>query len=817
MSYFIDVILPIPIANQFTYAISKTEAAFVKPGMRVAVPFGKKKLYAGLIAAIHQKPPQVYEAKEIEHILDEEILVTPQQLQLWSWISSYYMCTLGEVMRAALPNSFLLESETLIMRNEEAEVAENELTDQEYLVYEALQHQSMLKINELVEITGRKNVLPLINSMIDKKVIHTQEEIYEAYIPKKVKYVKLSSTLNNKDQLQGALESLSRATKQKEVLLTLFKEKAKGNSVLKLKQFLNNTGTSKAILNSLSKKQYIEITSRQEDRQQYTGEDAHQLSTLNDEQTQGLQRIKQIFAEKNVCLLHGVTASGKTEIYVQLIQSYLDQGKQVLYLLPEIGLTTQLIIRLQFYFGSAVTVYHSKYTSNERVEAWKNVRDHAQKAKVIIGARSSVFLPFKDLGLIIVDEEHEHSFKQFDPAPRYHARDTAIVLASHFKAKVLLGSATPAVETYYNARHDKYGLVLLKKRFKNIQMPDIQIIDLKEKYKKKLMQGHFSDTLLSQINEALQNKEQVILFQNRRGFAPVVECTTCGHVPQCSNCDVSLTYHQHRNQLRCHYCGYHMAMPHTCLACGSPEISTKGFGTEQIEKELSELLPGVRVGRMDQDTTRGKYSYERIIEKFVNAEFDILVGTQMLTKGLDFRNVNLVGIMNADNLLNYPDFRAHERSFQLLQQVAGRAGRTQKRGKVFIQTYNPYHQIIQQVSVNDFESMYKDQTEERSQYHYPPFYKMIRFTGKHKDFSKVNDATAWFAKSLRMYFSENVLGPEFPPVARIRNQYLKHIILKIPREQSLQKTKEVIAKILKSFKSIKNFSGVRMIIDVDPS
>ncbi|UZO80071.1 primosomal protein N' [Aquimarina sp. ERC-38] len=816
MSYYIDVILPIPLENQFTYAISQAEAAFVKPGMRVAVPFGKKKLYAGLIASVHQNRPLVYEAKDIEHILDEEVLVTQAQLQLWSWIASYYMCTLGEVMRAALPSSFLLESETLIVKSEHKDIDAHELTDQEYLVYEALQHQSMLKINELVEITGRKNVLPLINSMIEKGVLHTKEEIYEVYVPKKVKYLQLSAHLDNNEELEKALTSLKRANRQKEALLNLYQAKAKQKDILPLQKFLAETGTTTSVINSLKEKGLVTVSEEQEDRQSYKGATESQPNALNEEQKKALDVVKQEFTQKNVCLLYGVTASGKTEVYVQLIKSYLDQGKQVLYLLPEIGLTTQLIQRLEQYFGSYITVYHSRFTGNERVEAWRNVQNHKKKGSLIIGARSSIFLPFKNLGLIIIDEEHEHSFKQFDPAPRYHARDTAIVLASFFQAKVVLGSATPAVETFYNVQQNKYGLASLTRRYQNVQMPEIQIVDLKEKYKKKLMKDHFSDILLTHVQEALANKEQVILFQNRRGFAPVVECTTCGHVPQCSNCDVSLTYHQQRNQLRCHYCGYHMAMPHTCLACGSPDISTKGFGTEQIEKELLQFIPDTKVGRMDQDTTRGKHGYEKIINKFENNEIDVLVGTQMLTKGLDFRNVSLVGIMNADNLLNYPDFRAHERSFQLLLQVAGRAGRTKKQGKVLVQTYNPYHQIIQQVSVNNYQGMYKDQIEERKQYLYPPFYKLIRFTGKHKDFSRVNEATEWFAKSLRMYFGENVLGPEFPPVARIRNQYQKNIILKISAGQSLQKTKEAIAKILKTFKSVRNFSGVRMLVDVDP-
>jgi len=551
------------------------------------------------------------------------------------------------------------------------------------------------------------------------------------------------------------------------------------------------------------------------DRITYEGEIQSSLKELNEYQLQAFNEISQSFKEKEVCLLHGVTSSGKTEIYVKLIEQTIQEGKQVLYLLPEIALTTQLIGRLQEYFGEKLTVYHSKYSVNERVEAWNNVKSTKSKAQIIIGARSAIFLPFDDLGLVIVDEEHESTFKQYDPAPRYHARDTAIVLAKMFKAKVLLGSATPGIETFYNAQQKKYGLVQLTRRYGNVLMPEINLVDVKTKYKKKKMTGHFSDTLLEAIREALDLGEQVILFQNRRGYSPVVECNTCGHSPQCPNCDVSLTYHNYKNQLRCHYCGYHMAMLHSCMACSSTELSTKGFGTEQIEKELIELFPDQTIARMDQDTTRGKHGYEKIISRFEQGEIDIMVGTQMLSKGLDFRDVSLVGIMNADNLLNFPDFRAHERSFQLMQQVSGRAGRTKKRGKVLIQTYNPFHQILQQVSVNDYLGMYNDQIEERHQYKYPPFYRIIKITGKHKDYNKVNDATLWFVKSLRTIFKENVLGPEFPPISRIRNQYHKNILIKIPQGQSLTKTKEAIKKIKISFSSIKEFSGVRILINVD--
>jgi len=631
--------------------------------------------------------------------------------------------------------------------------------------------------------------------LLEKEIILVKEEIYEQYKPKKVRYIKLDSNYTNEPALRSLLDTMTRAPKQREALMQLFMlQAAQKEKPIKIEQLTKENKISSTVIKTLIDKNIFQEYYLQTDRVQFDGAVPGKKKALNTYQEKAYNEINEVFLEKEVCLLHGVTSSGKTEIYVKLIDSIIKQGQQVLYLLPEIALTTQLIGRLQEYFGENLTVYHSKYSVNERVEAWNNVNENKTKARLIIGARSAIFLPFHDLGLIIVDEEHESTFKQYDPAPRYHARDTAIVLAKTFGAKVLLGSATPALETYYNAQNQKYGLVQLTRRYGNVLMPDINLVDIKTKYKKREMTGHFSDTLLVGIQEALKEGEQVILFQNRRGYSPVVECNTCGHSPQCPNCDVSLTFHQYKNQLRCHYCSYNIAMQQQCLACNSTTLSTKGFGTEQIEKELKTLFPEHVIGRMDQDTTRGKHGYEKIITAFENEEINILVGTQMLSKGLDFRKVSLVGIMNADSLLNYPDFRAYERSFQLLLQVAGRAGRTKKRGKVLIQTYNPYHQILQQVSVNDYAGMNTDQIEERRQYKYPPFYRIIKITGKHKDYNKVNKAMNWFAKSLRNVFADHILGPEFPPISRIRNQYHKNILVKIPQKQSLNKTKEVIKK-----------------------
>lgn len=816
MQYFINVILPIPLEKLFTYRITDKEFAYLEIGMRVAVPFGKSKIYTALVYEIHTTPPEVYEAKEIHKVLDQHPIVNKWQLLHWRWIADYYMCTLGEVFRSALPSAFLLESETLILRNERGGVEENKLKDDEFLVFEALQHQSMLKVHEVSAIVDRKNVLPILNRLLAKNVILLKDEIYEQYKPKLVRYVKLGAVYQTEDKLEELLEALKRAPKQSQVVLSLFQLQATDKKPIKVKDLESASGSSSAVIKALVTKGILEEFHIQTDRVNYVGvSEGNDSMTLNKHQYKALDNILQSFENKKVTLLHGVTSSGKTEVYVKLIEACLKRGKQALYLLPEIALTTQLISRLQNYFGEKVSVYHSKYSVHERVEVWNNVLAGKAKAQIVIGARSAMFLPFADLGLIIVDEEHEGSFKQFDPAPRYHARDAAIVLSNLHKANILLGSATPSIESFHNSKTGKYGYASIERRFGDVLMPDIELVDLKEQTRKRRMNGHFSERLLNEITETLEDGEQVILFQNRRGFAPIVECTTCGHSPQCPNCDVSLTYHQFKKQLRCHYCGHHKALMESCEACGSQTLDTKGFGTEQVEQELKLLFPKASVGRMDLDTTRGKYGYEKIITAFEQQELDVLVGTQMLTKGLDFRNVNLVGIMNADSLLNFPDYRAHERSFQLMTQVAGRAGRTQKRGKVIIQSYNPYHQILKQVSTNDYMGMFKEQLYEREQFLYPPVNRIIKIIFKHKNYNTLNEAADWFAQALRNVFVSGILGPEYPPVARIRNQYLKNVIIKIPLGQALGKTKNSIKRIENSFNAISQFRSVRVIYNVD--
>lgn len=804
--------MPLAVPKLYTYKITSAEASFLQSGMRVAVEFGKSKIYTALVFSVHNEAPKGYEAKDIFQILDETPIVTNKQLKFWQWISEYYMCTMGEVFRSALPSAFLLESETTIQLKKK-DFNEEELLDEEYLICEALQYQQKLNIFQIIDIVNKKKVFPLINSLLKKEIIEVREQIYEQYKPKIVKYIRLKEEWNSEEKLPVLLEELSRAKKQRELILQYFQMASK-EKMIKAIDLQKKANATASVLNALVEKQIFEYYFNRIDRVDFSGKKSKLLS-LTEHQNKALQDIKTTFKTKNTTLFKGVTSSGKTEVYAHLIQEVLQEGKQVLYLLPEIALTTQLIERLQRYFGDYLSVFHSKYSVNERVEVWNNTLQNKQKAQLIIGVRSSLFLPFSNVGLIIVDEEHETSFKQFDPSPRYHARDAAIVLAHYYKAKVLLGSATPAIETYYNAQQGKYGFVELKFRYKNILLPKIELIDIKEKHRKKRMKGHFSDRLLTMIEDALKENEQVILFQNRRGYAPFVECEDCGVSPQCPNCDVSLTYHNYRKELKCHYCGHKQAMLHNCGACGSHKLNTKGFGTEQIEEELLTLFPKANIGRMDLDTTKGKYGYQKIIQQFQMHEIDILVGTQMLSKGLDFGNVTLVGVMNADNMLNFPNFRAYERSYQLMVQVAGRAGRKQKQGRVAIQTFNPYHQILQQVSTNSYEQMYKEQMNDRWQFKYPPYCRLLKITLKHKDVLKVEEGAKWLAISLKNQFQENVLGPSTPSVARIRNNYIRTILLKMPQQQSLKNTKNSIIRIKNAFQSIKEFRPIRLSIDVD--
>ena len=812
--YFIEVILPLSLPKTFTYSVSEAEYHYVKIGMRVAIPFGRAKIYTALVVAIHQNPPTLYEAKEIHQILDAKPLVNEFQIQHWQWIASYYMCAIGDVFRCAMPSAFILESETIISQKQDIVIDESELSDDEFLIYEALQHQSSLRVQDIMAILNKKNIFPVVQKLLNKNVLSLQEEMLEEYKPKLIRYIRLHHDYSSDESLIFLLDSL-KGVKQKEALMHYFQLNAQNKKPISVKQLTEVSQVSAAIVKALVDKSIFEEYFIQEDRVNFENNKLDNDLILSVTQQKAITEIKESFTTKEVSLLHGVTSSGKTEIYTRLIEEYITEGRQVLYLLPEIALTTQLVSRLTAHFGNQVAVFHSKYSNSERVEVWNQVLENSDKAKIVIGARSSLFLPFSNLGLIIVDEEHEQTFKQQDPSPRYHARDAAIVLAQSQNAKVLLGSATPSIETYFNAQSGKFGMISIKERFGKAPLPDVELVDLKENYFKKRMKGHFSVTLIEAITEALSLGEQVILFQNRRGFSPVLECMTCGHIPQCTSCNVSLTYHKFKNQLRCHYCGYSIAKPTNCHVCSSVDVFAKGFGTEQIELELATLFPTKNIKRMDQDTTRGKYSFEKLIDSFKNREIDILVGTQMLAKGLDFDNVSLVGIMNADTMLYHPDFRAYERSFQMMTQVSGRAGRSDKRGKVIIQTYNVNHNIIQQVTHNDYEGMYKEQLYERQIYKYPPYFRLIKLTLKHKDFDKLKEGSMWLYQVMQQNLSMPVLGPEEPGINRIRNEYIRTIMVKIPQRSSISNTKKTIQKVLNSFEVIPQYRAIKVAANVD--
>lgn len=814
MEYFIDVIVPIAVTTTFTYRVSQAEYTFLQQGMRVAVPFGKRLVYTALVLNKHSQKPQVYEPKDIHTIIDEQPIVTKIQIDFWQWIAQYYMCSLGEVYKAALPNAFLLESETILSFNRDLVVDLRSLTDDEFLLYEAFEQQPILRFDEVQNILNKKKVFGVIDELLKKNIIYLNQHIHEKYKPKLVKYVALHDNFKEEKNLINLLDNELKTEKQRALVLKYFQLQTK-NTPIELKELLKEAEVSTSIFNNLEKKEIFTVYTLAEDRVQFSDAFLNDIQ-FTEAQTTTIQSLKNQFEKYDVTLLNAVTGAGKTEIYIKLIQECIEKNQQALFLVPEIGLTTQLVQRLTAYFGNKVAVYNSKYSENERVEVYQHVLNHTEKAQVVIGSRSSIFLPFKNLRLIIVDEEHEASYKQVDPAPRFHTRDTAIVLAKMFQAKVLLGSATPSLESYYNSYQQKYGYVELNQRFTNVQLPEIVLVDLKEARRKKEVNGIFSVKLIDAITEALYNGEQVLLFQNRRGYSPVLECLTCGNVPHCTSCDVSLTYYKRQNYLKCHYCGYTMAMPTKCHSCHSTELTTKGLGTEQIEDALRSIFPNKRIARMDQDTTRGKFAFERLIDGFKNREIDIMVGTQMLAKGLDFDNVTLVGIMNADSMLTFPDFRAYERAYQLMTQVAGRAGRKNKQGKVLIQTYNPYHNTIQQVTQNDYKGMFKEQMYERLNFKYPPFYRLIRLQLKHTDYNKVKEASNWLASNMRNNIADVlVLGPQEPSINRIRNQYIQIVLIKLPLNKPVNVLKTAIQKSINSLETIGMYKGVKTTISVD--
>ena len=814
--YFAEIILPLPLERNFTYAITEAESEFIKPGFRVCVPFGSNKIYTGIVLRLHDKPPMSYNVKSIQSILDQSSTVTLNQLKFWKWISEYYMCSIGEVMSAALPSSFILKMESIISINNDFDINKIKLTDDQYLVIEALQFKNSLTIREIESILNKKNIFSILNPLINLNVLYNTQNLVEKYKPKLVRCVKLTSSYKSKKSQEKINTELSRSKKLKSIIST-YLVLSNVQQIVKVSDIKENcSGTSAQIKNLIEKGYFEEYFVEIEKIIEQKNERLVNFQ-LTQDQNQALKKIEDVLSKKSVCLLHGVTSSGKTEIYIKKIEDVISLNNQVLFLVPEIALTSQLVNRLNLYFGSKVIVYHSRFSSNERIDIWKKVKSGSQSAQIIVGPRSSLFLPFKNLKLIIVDEEHEPSYKQTEPSPRYHARDAAIMLASFLGAKVILGSATPSVESYFNAcKNKKYGYVSLNKRYKNIILPTIELVDLRDKFKRKRMKGHFSDLLILKINETLMAGKQIILFQNRRGYTPVLSCNSCGYIPKCINCDVSLTYHQNKKNLKCHYCGYNIDMCGQCIDCGSDDLDYKGFGTEQVQEEAKNLFPTANVARMDFDTTRGKYSFDKIIESFQKREIDILVGTQMLTKGLDFGNVKLVGVLNADQLINFPDFRSHERSFQLLLQVAGRSGRKGTRGHVIIQTFNTDQEILQQVSNNDYKSMFNDQSSQRILYKYPPHFKLIKVILKHSDFDKVKQGSEWLNIALKRVFgAKYVLGPESPSIPRVRGLYIKNFLLKIPNNFSLRKTKKSLLKLRSTFRSVRGFGSIRLIIDVD--
>ncbi|MGK4025068.1 replication restart helicase PriA [Bacteroides fragilis] len=818
MKKYVDVILPLPLPRCFTYSLPDEGAEEVQIGCRVVVPFGRKKYYTAIVRNVHHYAPTEYEVKEISTVLDTSPILLSGQFRFWEWLADYYLCTQGDVYKAALPSGLKLESETIVEYNPDFE-ADAPLSEREQLVLDLLAKEPEQCVTKLEKESGLKNILTVIKSLLDKEALFVKEELRRTYKPKTEARVRLAADASGEENLRRIFDELERAPKQLALLMKYVElSGVLGDGASKevsKKELLQRASASPAIFNGLVEKQIFEVYYQEIGRLNRLVGKTVELNVLNEHQQRAYHEIMQSFQEKNVCLLHGVTSSGKTEVYIHLIEETLRQGRQVLYLLPEIALTTQITERLKRVFGSRLGIYHSKFPDAERVEIWQKQLTE-EGYDIILGVRSSVFLPFRNLGLVIVDEEHENTYKQQDPAPRYHARNAAIVLASMYGAKTLLGTATPSVETWQNATTGKFGWVELKERYKEIQLPEIIPVDIKELHRKKRMTGQFSPLLLQYVREALDNKQQVILFQNRRGFAPMIECRTCGWVPKCKNCDVSLTYHKGINQLTCHYCGYTYQLPRSCPACEGVELMHRGFGTEKIEDDVKLIFPEASVARMDLDTTRTRSAYEKIIADFEQGKTDILIGTQMVSKGLDFDHVSVVGILNADTMLNYPDFRSYERAFQLMAQVAGRAGRKNKRGRVVLQTKSIDHPIIRQVMTNDYEDMVAGQLAERQMFHYPPYYRMVYVYLKNRNETLLDVMAHTMAEKLRALFGNRILGPDKPPVARIQTLFIRKIVVKIEQNAPMSRARELLLRVQREMLEDERFKSLIVYYDVDP-
>lgn len=811
---FAEIIIPLALPKNYTWHIPDAMLEGLSIGCRVEVNLGKSKKYAGIVKRIHNEEPLSFEPKEILNVLDPEPVIHRYQLQLWEWMAAYYMCTEGEVMAAALPSHFKLSSETILIYNEEYGDDFSDLDNEEFLVAEALHMKHELRLTEVQQILDVPHVYPIVNKLIGKKICFVWESLKQTFTAKKESFVLLANEYSDEEKLSALLNNWGRAPKQMELLLGYLHLMKTQGEVTKT-ELLKKASASEAQLKGLTEKSVLRIEKRSVDRIHYAPKDVTIDFALTPAQEEAFLKVKECFGTTQVCLLHGITSSGKTHVYVKLIEQYIRRGQQVLYMLPEIALTSQIIRRLQKHFGGYIGIYHSKFSQNERVEIWNKVK--TSEMKIVLGARSSLFLPYHDLGLMICDEEHDSSYKQQDPAPRYHGRDAAIYMASLTGAKVLLGSATPSLETYYNAKTEKYGLAELNERFGDVKMPAIEFIDNRTIAHKPGEKVMLSPQLLDEIKATVAKKKQVILFQNRRGYSPYQLCTVCGWIAECRNCDVSLTYHKQSNKLKCHYCGNIYPPVNTCAACGSDKMVQRSFGTEKIEELLeTELGAGTKVSRMDFDSVKNKNAHDVLIQQFEQSKIDVLVGTQMVVKGLDFDNVDLVGILDADGLLHFADFRVHERAFQLMEQVSGRAGRREGQGRVLIQTVNPSHPVLLHVARHDYLGMYNEEIEKRRQFSYPPFSRVIHVTFKHKERDVCFDAAHNFAKAMDFLYKKYIVGPAEPVVNRVRGMFLMEMLLKLPRDAAMiAKCKEDIMKQCAILHTVKGFKKVIVLPDVD--
>lgn len=823
---YIDVLLPLPVSGLFTYKVPVIFSSEIKSGKRVIVPFGKQKIYSALVVHVHDTHPDPESLKEIQAVLDEKPVVNEKQFEFWEWMAGYYMCTQGEVMNSALPPALKLTSETHVMLAFDPEQEQLDLSPQEQTIVDHLLEKKEMSIEEIGKVLRRSSVHQILKRAFDKGIVLMTEEIHQRYKPKFESRLRLAENYKSESELSNLFDSFAsnpKKEKQQEVLMVFLKYlyEAEGRESVRKSDITSYQGISKSALQTLINNGILnEFEVRIDRLKEFTGI-VSEPAVLSDIQKEAFNQLNESFKSFPVSLLHGVTGSGKTEIYIHIIADLLSQGKQVLYLLPEIALTTQIISRLQKHFGDKVLVYHSRYSSNERVETWNKVlayhnNESPKHGQIILGARSALFLPFSNLGLVVVDEEHDSSYKQNDPAPRYNGRDSAIVLARLFGAKTILGSATPSMESYFNASTGKFGIVEVKERFGGIELPEIEIADIREARRKKVMKSIFTPLLLTEIKSAFDKKEQVILFQNRRGFSPFIECRQCNWIPHCRNCSVTLTYHKQSNALKCHYCGYFEALPGNCPNCGDYHLEVKGFGTEKIEEETQVFFPDAKIARMDLDATRTRSSFQRVIADFEARQIDILVGTQMVTKGLDFDNVSTVGIINADQLLNFPDFRAFERSYQLMSQVSGRSGRKLKRGKVIIQTTQPDHWVIKEVVRHNYQGFYNRDLHERARFGYPPHNRLIEINLRHRDSEIVENAANHFAVGLKNLLGNRVTGPHLPVISRIRNQFYRTILVKLEKSVSSSEIKEKIRIGMVGLYAHREFHGVQTLIDVDP-